>query len=74
LITDPDDPRNRAFNLGSDSRLRGDPASANPYIGKPERATWLAGWRDVHAFWASWVRARSGIKPLPPVRYTRAAG
>lgn len=60
----------RAFNQGSDSRLRGEPMDANPYL-KGFDANghdhWRMGWRDVDAWYGRYVRGRWVFSPLPLV-------
>lgn len=56
----------RAFNRGADSRLRGDPAAANPYESGDLRGQWAAGWRDVERHWGE--ASRRPAPPLPDVR------
>ena len=58
-----------AFNLGSDSRINGEPLSANPYTGggSPEGSAWHRGWRDADLYWGSEV-ARRTFRPLPEVK------
>lgn len=61
----------RAFNRGSDARLRGEPMTANPYPSTTaisEHAYWRMGWQSVDQEWGS--RSRPGrywIRPLPLV-------
>ncbi len=60
----------RAFNRGSDARLRGEPAHANPYPeGEPPHLLWRQGWQDVDLYWGA--DARWPVTPLAPVEYWR---
>lgn len=59
-----------AFNLGCDARLAGRPLRANPFC--PTNSAhlwqcWARGWRHVQKDWASLVRDRWRVRPLPPV-------
>ncbi len=63
--------RSHAFAIGSDARLAGLPASANPFPcknGRDEHDYWLLGWRNVDLSWGCAVRGRWPVRELPPVR------
>jgi len=55
-----------AFGKGSDSRLRGEPITSNPYVpgvsGKGCWSAWRCGWQDADAHWGEecggWVIRR----------------
>lgn len=55
----------KAFSLGSDARLHGEPLSACPLTTK-WAADWRCGWRDVDRAYAT--EARGPHKPLPPIK------
>lgn len=58
--------RAKAFNVGSDARLKGLSLSDNPYLpGSPQSVSWKAGWKDADKHWGT--RARGPIKALPQV-------
>ena len=58
-----------AFNRGSDARLMGWPATANPYLaGTTLYDTWRRGWADCDQHWGAWARAFGWrCLPLPRV-------
>ncbi len=57
-----------AFNRGCQSRLNGEPLSANPYnssaAGTAHHA-WMQGWMDMHRHWG--IDARHEYRRLPKV-------
>lgn len=58
----------RAFNLGSDARLAGQPIDANPYSrAESYWKRWREGWQDVNLHWCAWVR-HGFRRELPEVR------
>ena len=66
-----EDESRRAFNLGSDSRLAGEPPSSNPYslrdVSKNHHRMWDSGWQDVHQWWG--IHAKWCYQPLKLVRW-----
>ncbi len=59
----------RAFNSGSDARLRGQPFNScphDPLMWPYEARSWSNGWLDVHKFWGKWANP-SRLVPLPRV-------
>ena len=62
----PTKDKDRAFNLGSDSRIYGYPESFNPYpIKSIAWLYWAMGWRDVDKFWG-FEKGLWPIKEIPP--------
>lgn len=60
------DQRAKAFNEGSDARIRGRLVIDNPYGGDVELGNqWRAGWWDVEKYWGAW--AKKPVAPLPKV-------
>jgi len=68
----------RAFGLGGDARLAGEPVTANPFAPTDRlHACWLKGYFDVHYHWAEenfrkGKRRQHACRALPPIR--RATG
>lgn len=58
--------RARAFNLGSDARIRGDSLWDDPYAGGILTQFWRQGWHDVDQHWGAW--AKGPVMVLPEVR------
>jgi hypothetical protein len=57
----------RAFNLGSDARLKGRSATTSPYLpGTAQNVAWRAGWLDVENHWGE--KAFWNVRPLPAIR------
>lgn len=58
---------NRAFNLGSDARIKGKPPQANPFEGYNSTLAywWRQGWYDAERYWG---RENRAARQLPPVR------
>lgn len=70
------DDRSRAFSLGSDARIAGQPMTANPYpvAEKAIRKAWQEGWWDVHHFWNAWAQwQKYPTRELPASGTGRAA-
>lgn len=55
----------RAFNLGCDARLIGEPISWCCFDESDLRKEWKSGWRDVDRSWGK--GAKWYVKPLPKI-------
>ncbi len=58
-----------AFNRGCAARVKGWPLSACPHLptDRLEYQWWRLGWREVDGHYASLVRGRWPVRPLPDV-------
>ncbi len=59
-----------AFNHGSDSRLRGEPVTANPHSAAGHDSVfraWREGWHSVDRGWGRGVLGRWQVRTLPAV-------
>lgn len=59
----------KAFNVGSDARIAGQPLTSNPYLDEGLAREWRHGWKDVDEHWGELAKPahRLFMKRLPPV-------